>query len=547
MRRTRGAGVVSQPLHCRPRVDPRLVICGDTGLARQQCRAGRHGDAVGQSGRDKTISQGGQLMGVWSRKSVITLNDEAHGEGPHRLKRTLGIVGLTAFGVGCTIGAGIFSLTGEVAAHQAGPAVSLAFVLASVACFFAGLCYAEFAAMVPIAGSAYSYAYATLGELVAWLIGWSLMLEWLFSASVVAISWSGYVTAALKDLGVDLPAAVTSSPLTVDLHGHLVATGGVVDLPAVLVTLGCTALLLTGTRASAAVNTTIVFAKVAVLVALIVVGVRYIRPENWQPFVPANTGQFGHFGWSGVARGAGTLFFAYIGFDGVSTLAEEAKNPQRTLPWSLFASLFICTVLYLGVSLVITGLTDYRSLGVPDPLYYALSASHMPLGWLKGVVAVVAILGLISVVLVSIIGQVRIFYAMARDGLLPPALGRIDARHHTPYVGTLVTGIVAAVTAGFVPLGLLGELISIGTLLAFAMVCAGILILRRIAPGARRPFRTPWVPLVPLLGVASCVTLMLSLPSDTWIRLVVWIGAGLAVYAFYGRRHSKLRRGTIRI
>jgi basic amino acid/polyamine antiporter, APA family len=481
-------------------------------------------------------------LGIWSRKTVGTLCDEADGAGPQKLRRSLGIIELTAFGVGCTIGAGIFSLTGDVAAHQAGPAVTLAFILASVACFFAGLCYAEFAAMVPIAGSAYSYAYATLGELVAWIIGWSLMLEWLFSASVVAISWSGYVTAALKDLGIVVPAVIASSPLTLDVHDHLVRTGGYVDLPAVLVTLGCTALLLYGTKASANVNTIIVVAKVLALVALIVAGASYVHVENWHPFVPTNSGGFGHFGWSGVARGAATLFFAYIGFDGVSTLAEEAKNPQRTVPWSLFASLFICTVLYVGVSLVITGLTDYRGLDVPDPLYYALNASHMPLVWLKGVIAIVAILGLISVVLASIVGQVRIFFAMARDGLVPPVLGRIDKRSNVPYVGTLVTGSVAALTAGFAPLGLLGELISIGTLLAFAVVCAGILILRRIAPEARRPFRTPWVPLVPLLGVLSCLALMLSLPNGTWIRLVLWVGLGLAVYALYGRRHSKLRK-----
>jgi APA family basic amino acid/polyamine antiporter len=481
-------------------------------------------------------------LGIWSRKTVETLCDEADAKGPQQLKRTLGIVGLTAFGVGCTIGAGIFSLTGDVAAHQAGPAVTLAFVVASVACFFAGLCYAEFAAMVPIAGSAYSYAYATLGELVAWIIGWCLMLEWLFSASVVAISWSGYVSAALKDLGVVVPTAVATSPLTVDAHWNFTWTGSFVDLPAVLVTLGCTALLLFGTKTSANVNTAIVVAKVLALIALIIAGASYVDVANWHPFVPANTGQFGHFGWSGVARGAATLFFAYIGFDGVSTLAEETKNPQRTLPWALFASLFICTVLYVGVSLVITGLTDYRGLDVPDPLYYALNASHMPLLWLKGVIAIVAILGLISVVLASIVGQVRIFFAMARDGLVPPVLGRIDKHHHTPYVGTLVTGGVAAVTAGFVPLDVLGELISIGTLLAFSMVCAGILILRRIAPAARRPFRTPWVPLVPVLGIASCVALMLSLPNGTWLRLVLWLGLGLAVYALYGRRHSKLRK-----
>ena len=479
-------------------------------------------------------------MGIWTRKSVAALDADATDHEP-RLKRSLGVVGLTAFGVGGTIGAGIFSLTGKVAAHQAGPAVTLAFVLASIACFFAGLCYAEFAAMVPIAGSAYTYAYATLGELVAWLIGWSLMLEWLFAASVVAISWSGYATAALRDLGIILPAALASSPFAVDAHDHVIATGTLVDLPAVLVTLACTALCLAGTRASSTVNSVIVVAKVLALVAVVVVGAQYVNPANWHPFVPENTGIRGHFGWTGIAQGAGTLFFAYIGFDGVSCLAEDARNPQRTMPISLFASLLICTVLYVGVSLVITGLTSYQQLGVPDPLYYALSASHAPLGWLKAMVAVVALVGLVSVVLASIFGQVRIFYAMARDGLVPASLGHVSAGRSTPWVGTIVTGGIAAVTAGFTPLDLLGELISIGTLLAFAVVCAGILILRRVAPQARRPFRTPWVPLVPIAGVLSCVYLMASLPNDTWIRLVVWMGLGLAVYALYGYRHSKLR------
>jgi basic amino acid/polyamine antiporter, APA family len=480
-------------------------------------------------------------MGIWTRKSVAALNADATDHGAPRLKRSLGVVGLTAFGVGGTIGAGIFSLTGNVAAHQAGPAVTLSFILASIACFFAGLCYAEFAAMVPIAGSAYTYAYATLGELVAWLVGWSLVLEWLFAASVVAISWSGYATAALKDLGIVLPAALASAPFAVDAHDHVIATGNLIDLPAVLVTLACTALCLAGTRTSSNVNAAIVIAKVLALVAVVVVGAQYVNPDNWHPFVPANTGARGHFGWSGVAQGAGTLFFAYIGFDGVSCLAEEARDPQRTMPISLFASLLICTLVYVGVSLVITGLTGYGQLGVPDPLYFALSASHAPLGWLKAVVAVVALVGLISVVLASIFGQVRIFYAMSRDGLLPASLGRVTAGRSTPWVGTVVTGGIAAVTAGFTPLDLLGELISIGTLLAFAVVCAGVWILRWVAPEARRPFRTPWVPVVPIVGVLSCLYLMVSLPSDTWIRLVIWMALGLAVYGLYGYRHSKLR------
>jgi APA family basic amino acid/polyamine antiporter len=295
-----------------------------------------------------------------------------------------------------------------------------------------------------------------------------------------------------------------------------------------------------GTQISAAVNTVIVIAKIAALIVFMAVGLRYVRMENWQPFVPANGGAFGQFGWSGVARGAGTLFFAYIGFDGVSTLAEEAKDPQRTLPLSLFWSLAVCTALYVGVSLVITGLTSYRNLGVSDPLYFALSASKASLLWLQALIAVVAIFGLVSVVLVSIVSQSRIFFAMSRDGLLPPAFARLSDRN-VPSVGTLVTGVLAAVIAGFVPLGLLGELISIGTLLAFAIVCAGVWILRGIAPEARRPFRTPWVPVVPILGVLCCVILMLSLPADTWIRLVIWVGLGLLVYAAYGYRHSALR------
>jgi APA family basic amino acid/polyamine antiporter len=479
-------------------------------------------------------------MPFWSRKTIEMCSAEANGETGPRLRRSLGVVGLTAFGVGCTIGAGIFSLTGDVAAHQAGPAVSLAFVLASVACFFAGLCYAEFAAMVPISGSAYSYSFVTLGEGVAWIVGWSLVLEWLFSASVVAISWSGYTSAALGSIGLPLPAVLIHSPFAIGAAGRWRLTGAWIDLPAVFVVLACTALALAGTRTSAAVNTVIVVAKVIALVLIIAVGAEHVRAANLRPFIPHNTGRFGEFGWSGVARAAGTLFFAYIGFDGVSTLAEEARNPQRTVPLSLFASLLICTVLYVGVSLVITGLANYRSLGVADPLYFALTKVGVSLGYLRALVAVVAIAGLLSVVLASIVGQVRIFYSMARDGLLPPAFGRLSRRAGIPYLATVCTGIAAAVMAGLVPLELLGELISIGTLLAFAVVCIGVVVLRRIAPDAHRPFRTPWVPVIPALGLLSCVALMLSLPAGTWIRLVLWTALGLLIYALYGRRHSRL-------
>jgi APA family basic amino acid/polyamine antiporter len=480
-------------------------------------------------------------MGIWSRKSVATLVEEAYGTSGPRLKRSLGVMSLTAFGVGSTVGAGIFSMTGDVAAHQAGPAVTLSFIIASVACFFAGLCYAEFAAMVPVSGSAYSYSYATLGEGVAWTIGWSLMLEWLFAASVVAISWSGYVQAALKDIGIIVPAALSSAPMLQDSAQHWVSSGSLFNLPAALIMLVCTGVCIYGLKASTTINNVIVAAKVLALIAIVFVGWQHVHAANWHPFVPPNRGTSGDFGWTGVFQGAGTLFFAYIGFDGVSTLAEETKNPQRTLPLALFLSLLVCTVLYVSVSLTITGLTDYRTLGVDDPLYQALSASSVSLDWLKLVVGLVAILGLVSVVIASIIGQVRIFYSMARDGLLPAAFGRIHPKTNTPIVATLVTGVVAAVTAALLPLQLLGDLISMGTLLAFAMVCTGIMILRRIAPDQPRPFRTPWVPFVPLMGIAICVFLMYSLPLQTKIQLPIWLAIGYAVYFCYGRRHSKLR------
>jgi APA family basic amino acid/polyamine antiporter len=480
-------------------------------------------------------------MGAWSRKSIETLKREADGGERPALVRSLGVLNLTAFGVGNTVGSGIFVLTGTVAALHAGPAVTLCFLLASIACFFAGLCYAEFAAMVPVAGSAYSYAYASFGELMAWIIGWSIMFEYLFSASLVAIGWSGYVTSSLNDIGIHLPAVLTSAPFKVIGDHHIVTSGTWVDLPAVLVTLACAALLVIGTKQSAIVNSIIVVTKVTAILVLVVACLHFVKPANWHPFVPPNTGHFGDFGWSGVLKGAGIVFFAYIGFDGVSTLAEEARDPKRTMPMSLGLSLLICTALYIAVSLIITGIADYRLLDVPDPVYKALDLAHANVAWLKAVVAVVAVFGMISVILLSLLGQVRIFFAMGRDGLLPPALSRCSERFHTPHIGTILTGVVSALVAGLAPLDLLGELISIGTLMAFAIVCLGILVLRRTQPDIVRPFRTPWVPFVPVMGALCCIGLMLGLGWPTWLRLVIWLALGFIIYYGYGRKHSNLR------
>lgn len=481
-------------------------------------------------------------MGFWSRKSVEALTADCNdAEGKPRLHRSLGVIDLTAFGIGNTVGAGIFVLTGSVAALHAGPGVTLSFIIASVACFLAGLCYAEFAAMVPVAGSAYSYAYTSFGEGVAWLMGWCLMFEYIFSASLVAIGWSGYAVSTLADLGVHWPAALATAPINGTSLREIHGTGAIVNLPAIVVIGACTLLLIFSTRQSAIVNAIIVASKLLAIAVLVFVGAHYVDPANWHPFVPANTGTAGEFGWSGIMMGAGIVFFSYIGFDGVSTLAEETRNPQRTMPLSLFLSLGICALLYVAVSLTITGMTSYTNLNVPDPLYKALSEAHADFTWLKFTVGVVAVFGLLSVILLSLLGQIRIFYAMGRDGLLPPVLARTSRRFKTPHIGTIVTGVCAAAIAGFVPLDLLSDLISSGTLLVFALVCICILILRRTNPDAPRPFRTPLVPLVPILGAVSCITLMFSLSNDTWVRLGIWLLLGVIVYAAYGRRHSRLR------
>jgi len=483
-------------------------------------------------------------MGLWSKKSIALLQAEASasGEGHVTLRRSLGALNLVMLGIGAIIGAGIFVLTGTAAAQYAGPAVVLSFVLAGMGCLFAGLCYAEFASMIPIAGSAYTYGYATLGEFIAWIIGWDLILEYLFGASTVAVGWSGYFTAFLSELGVNLPAALTNSPLQYQEAAGFTRTGATLNLPAMLLVGLMTALLVIGIRESARFNNLIVFVKVAIVFLVIGFGFMFVNQDNWHPFIPAPTGESGHYGWSGIVRAAGVVFFAYIGFDAVSTAAQEAKNPQRDMPIGILGSLAICTVLYILMALVMTGLAHYSELNVPHPVFVAVDKAGPGLAWLKPIINIGAIAGLASVVLVMLMGQPRIFYSMSRDGLLPPIFGKIHPKFQTPYITTIVTGVVAGVVAGLFPIGLLGELVSIGTLFAFVIVCAGILVLRYKSPELPRPFRTPFVPVVPILGILICGYLMAGLPRATWERLILWMLLGLAIYFLYGRSHSRIGR-----
>jgi APA family basic amino acid/polyamine antiporter len=481
-------------------------------------------------------------MSIFRTKPVTSLLEsaepDAHG---HKLHRTLGLRNLVAFGVGSAVGVSLFVQTGPEAATHAGPAVALSFVLASVACLFAALCYAEFAGLVPVAGSAYSYAYATLGEGVAWMIGWCLLLEYLMSGSLVAIGWSGYFTATLQNFGIVLPHAITGAPLAVTADGHVYRSGTWFDLPAVSITLFVAWLIMRGTELSAKVNDVVVALKVLAIIAIVIGAIPFINPHNWVPFVPANDGVSGHFGVSGVMRSAGILFFAYVGFDSISTLGQETKNPQKCIPQALLLSLAICVTLYVAVAMVMTGIADYHTLNVADPIAEALRAQGHKLDWARWCVTIVAVFGLVSVLLVTLLGQVRIFYAMGRDGLLPPSFALIHPKYKTPYIGSIVTGVGAALFAGLFPLDLLGDLVSIGTLLAFAVVSIGVLVLRRTMPDAHRPFRTPFMPFTPIAAVLSCLALMFSLSNGTWWRLASWLVIGAAVYVGYGMRHSKLR------
>jgi basic amino acid/polyamine antiporter, APA family len=416
----------------------------------------------------------------------------------------------------------------------------LSMILTTIGCAFSGLCYAEFAAMVPIAGSAYTYAYATIGEFIAWIIGWDLILEYALSVSTVAVGWSGYFVSLANDIGLHIPVALTTplGKVVTDQSGATVT--GIVNLPAVFIVLVVSTLLISGIRQSANANTVMVFIKAVVLVVFVVAGAAYVKRENLTPFIPPNTGGFGHFGWSGVLRGAGVMFFAYIGFDAVTTAAQESKDPQRDMPVGILGSLAICTVIYIGVAIVLTGIVHYSKLNVADPLAVGIDATGLT--WLSPVIKVSALFGLFSTMLVQLLGQTRIFFSMSRDGLLPRVFGRVHSRFRTPHVSTMLTGTVCALVSGLTPIEVLGQLVSIGTLLAFVLVCIGVVILRKTAPHNRRPFRTPGVPWVPALGALICLAQMVGLPGETWIRLVTWLAIGLVIYFLYGHSHAHAAR-----
>jgi APA family basic amino acid/polyamine antiporter len=479
---------------------------------------------------------------IFQRKPIAALMLEAKEEGAHTLKKTLGSYQLIALGLGAIIGAGLFSITGLAAGNYAGPAITLSFLVAALGCGFAGLCYAEFASMLPVAGSAYTYSYATLGEFIAWVIGWDLVLEYAVGALTVSISFSAYFTKFLEGVHIYLPAALTACP----------ADGGVANVPAALVVMVLSLLLISGTEKSSWFNAVIVVLKVAVVLVFIFVGWKFIRSENQVPYIPVNTGTWGTFGFSGIIRAAAIVFFAFIGFDAVSTAAQEAKNPKRNMPLGILGSLLICTVLYVLFSHVLTGVTHYTQFqGSSGIAPVAIAIDHMgtPLAdgsiqpaypWLNKAIILAILAGYSSVVLVMLLGQSRVFYSMSRDGLLPRLFSKVHPRFRTPYKSNWLFLFVVGIPALFVPARVAGELTSIGTLFAFIIVCAGVLVMRKRMPEAPRAFRTPWVPWVPVLGIGICLFMMVFLPFDTWIRLILWMLLGHNVYVFYGSRHSRL-------
>jgi APA family basic amino acid/polyamine antiporter len=457
-----------------------------------------------------------------------------------KLKRSLTATHLVALGIGAVVGAGIFVITGNAAAEHAGPAVVISFIIAAFGCALAGLCYAEFSSMFPVAGSAYSYSYATMGEFIAWILGWDLILEYLFGAATVSVGWSGYTTGFLADLGISIPSVITSAPIDYSAENGWFFTGAIINFPAVFIITVLTTLLVLGVRESAKFNNIIVLLKIVVILLFVAFGISFADTQNWTPFVPENTGKFANFGWTGILSGAAIVFFAYIGFDAVSTAAQEAKNPQRDMPRGILISLLICTVLYIAVSLVLTGMVKYTELNVSAPIALAIDTAGKSLKWLSPLIKIGAIAGLSSVVMVLLFGQSRIFFSMSNDGLLPPLFSKVHKKFKTPHLTTIIIGCGCIVFAGLFPINILVKMVSIGTLLAFTIVCLGIIVLRKKRPDLPRPFRTPLVPFVPILGAMVCLAQMVSLPFDTWLRLIIWMAAGLVIYFAYGRKQSKI-------
>ncbi len=481
-------------------------------------------------------------MTAETQNAVVT----TAGEDEHELRRVLGPWQLMGIGIGAIIGAGIFVITGQAAAEHGGPAIVISFVIASIGCAFAGLCYAELAAMIPASGSAYTYSYAAFGRFVGWIIGWDLCLEYGMAASTVAVGWAGYLKSFLHDqFGVVIPEALSSAPVSFSTENGWAVTGAILNFPAVAIVLFLTALLIVGIRTSATFNGAMVLLKVGVILLVILFGLPLITGENLTPFIPENTGTFGQFGWSGILLGSGVIFFAYIGFDGVSVAAQEARNPQRDLPIGILGSLAIVTVLYILMSLTMTGLAHYTTLNVDNPVSVAIAAAGDQLAWLAPLVSIGAITGLGTVILISLYGQTRIFYSMARDGFLPQVFSTVHPKFRTPTFSTIIIGVVVAVIAGIFPLDVLGDLVSVGTLFAFILVCIGVIALRISRPNAKRPFRTPFYPVVPILGVVVCGAMIYPLLLELWFRLLGWLALGMLIYFFYGARHAKEPRWKI--
>jgi APA family basic amino acid/polyamine antiporter len=475
------------------------------------------------------------------KKPLDVLLKEAAETGEGSLKRTLTSFNLVALGIGAIIGAGLFSLTGLAAANNAGPAVTISFIIGAVGCAFAGLCYAEFASMIPIAGSAYTYSYATMGEFMAWIIGWDLVLEYALGAATVAISWSQYLTKFLHYFNLSIPPQLTMSPWETATLADGTMVSGYFNVPAVFIVVALSLLLIRGTQESAFINNLLVVLKVAVVLIFIAVGWQFINPSNHVPYIPENTGKFGEFGWSGIIRGAGVVFFAFIGFDAVSTAAQEAKDPKRGMPIGIIGSLIICTILYVLFSHVMTGVANYTEFkGSAAPV--AVAIAKTPYIWLQQAIIVAILAGYTSVILVMLMGQSRVFFTMSKDGLVPKLFSDVHPKFQTPYKSNLFFAVFVSLFAAFVPVAIVGEMVSIGTLFAFILVCIGIIWMRKTNPDTPRPFRTPWVPYVPIAGVVVCFTMMVFLPLDTWLRLAIWMIIGVVIYYAYGKKHSIVRK-----